>query len=93
VDLYKTFDYSSSSKLFNIIEKDLRCKKTIFLLRNLIKSGHIKGIGDLNRSLIEASSKRNTLPLLLRNILINDFDIFILEIKQKYKISNVPDIS
>jgi len=83
-DFSKAFDTLQHKTLMEIIKEDIKCKKTLKLIKSGLKAGYIE-FGNLHNNLSVGTPQGSILSPLLCNIYLNKLDKFIEEIKKEYE--------
>lgn len=83
------FDSISSHKKFmEILKKDIKCDKTLNLIKSFLQAGYVNNLGNLAYNYLEGVLQSSILSPLLCNIYLNELDKFIETIKLKYEINS-----
>jgi retron-type reverse transcriptase len=77
------FGATQHSKLLEILRENIKCEKTINLIKFGLKAGHIK-FGELHQNLDIVLREESVLSPLLCNIYLDKLDIFMESIKAEY---------
>jgi retron-type reverse transcriptase len=67
-----SLDSISHKKLLEILSREIKCSKTISLIKSLMSAGHVDDLGHLTENLWEG--KGSVLSRLLCNIYLNELD-------------------
>lgn len=83
-DFSKAFDTIQHSALMEIIKEDIKCEKTLKLIKSGLKAGYIE-FGNLHDNLTMGTPQGSILSPILCNIYLNKLDKFIEEIKKEHE--------
>lgn len=86
-DLSNAFDSISHKKFMEILKKDIKCDKTLKLIKSFLQAGYVNNLGTLTYNYLEGVLQGSILSPLLCNIYLNELDKFIEIIKLKYEIN------
>jgi group II intron reverse transcriptase/maturase len=86
-DFSKAFDTIQHSVLLNLLRKEIKCEKTLTLIKSGLKAGYIE-FGNLHNNLSLGTPQGSIMSPLLCNIFLNELDIYMEKIKSEYKIGN-----
>lgn len=84
VDFSKAFDTIQHKALTEIIKEDIKCEKTLKLIKSGLKAGYIE-FGNLHDNLIVGTPQGSILSPILCNIYLDKLDKFIEETKKEYE--------
>ena len=82
-DITKCFDSFDHSTLLGIIQKKIHCKITMKTIRRMMQAGYID-TGKFSENAQKGTPQGSVLSPLLCNIYLNELDVFIEQLKQKY---------
>jgi group II intron reverse transcriptase/maturase len=83
-DFSKAFDTISHQKLMEIIKEEVKCEKTLKLIKSGLKAGYIE-FGSLHDNLSIGTPQGSILSPLLCNIFLHKLDTYIEEIKKEHQ--------
>ena len=83
-DFAKAFDTIQHETLMDIIKQDIKCEKTLKLIKSGLKAGYIE-FGNLHDNLSNGTPQGSILSPLICNIYLNKLDGFVEEIKKEYQ--------
>jgi hypothetical protein len=79
-------------KLMKILERRIKCTKTLALLHSLMKAGFID-MGSITKNLEEGTPQGSVLSPLLCNIFMHEFDIFMANFKKEFDVGSTRRMS
>ena len=82
-DFTKAFDSIQHETLLAILKRDIKCEKTLKLIKSGLKAGYIE-FGNLHENLATGTPQGSILSPLLCNIFLNQLDEYMEGIKDKY---------
>lgn len=82
-DFSKAFDTIPHKKLMEIISREIRCEKTLKLIKSGLKAGYVE-LGNLHNNLEEGTPQGSILSPLLCNIYFHELDKYMEDIKIEY---------
>lgn len=82
-DFSKAFDSIQHEALIGIIKKEIKCEKTLSLIRSGLKAGYFE-LGELHNNLSVGRPQGSILSPLLCNIFLHKLDEYIEELKLEY---------
>lgn len=86
-DITKCFDSISAAAqhetLLAILQKRIRCQKTIFLIKSALQRGYID-LGSFVRSLKEGTPQGSILSPLLCNVYLHELDLYVASLIQEF---------
>lgn len=83
-DFSKAFDTFDHEILMNIIKEEVKCQKTLSLIKSGLKAGYFE-LGELHNNLMVGTPQGSILSPLLCNILLHKLDEYVEELKKKYQ--------
>lgn len=83
-DFSKAFDTIQHEALLSIIKEEIKCEKTLELIKSGLKAGHIE-FGELHNNLAMGTAQGSILSPLLCNIFLHKLDKYIEELKIEYQ--------
>lgn len=83
-DFSKAFDSIPHKELMNIIGRDIKCIKTLGLLKSALTAGYVE-FGTLHDQLVSGTPQGSIISPLLCNIFLNELDVYMEEIKSQYQ--------
>jgi group II intron reverse transcriptase/maturase len=82
-DFTKAFDSIQHDTLMNLLKRDIKCAKTLKLIKSGLKAGHVE-LGNLHQNLTIGAPQGSILSPILCNIYLHELDVFMETIKDKY---------
>lgn len=82
-DFSKAFDTISHELLMDVLKNDIKCEKTLKLIRSGLKAGYSE-FGNLHNNLSSGTPQGSILSPILCNIFLHKLDNFIEELKLEY---------
>lgn len=82
-DFSKAFDKIQHNKLLEIMKEDIKCDKTLALIKSSLKAGYVE-FGTLHENLTIGTPQGSILSPLLCNIYLHKLDLYMEEIKVEF---------
>lgn len=89
-DFSKAFDSICHSKLMVILARQIKDEKLLKLIRSGLKAGWMDKFGKINETLGMGTPQGSILSPLLCNIFLNELDVFMEALKEKYRTGAKP---
>lgn len=83
-DFSKAFDSIQHKALLGILQEEIKCEKTIKLIKSGLKAGYFE-FGELHNNLTAGTPQGSILSPLLCNIFLHKLDAYVEEIKKEYQ--------
>lgn len=83
-DFSKAFDSIQHNALIDILKEEIKCEKTINLIKRGLKAGYFE-FGELHNSLTAGTPQGSILSPLLCNIFLHKLDAYIEELKKEHE--------
>jgi group II intron reverse transcriptase/maturase len=80
-DFSKAFDSIQHDALLGIIEEEIKCEKTLRLIKSGLKAGYL---GELHNNLAAGTPQGSILSPLLCNVFLHKLDEYVEDLKKKY---------
>lgn len=84
-DISKAFDSISHKLLLDILMKDIKCTKTLSLLKTALDAGYIDQLGVLHEKSQLGTPQGNIISPILCNIFLHQLDLFIDDLKKNHE--------
>lgn len=83
-DFSKAFDSIHHDALMDIIKEEIKCEKTLKLIKSGLKAGYFE-FGGLHTNLTAGTPQGSILSPLLCNIFLHKLDVYVEELKREYQ--------